>query len=82
VNDPLAWPKSSLSRRFSGMAPQLTATNCPARRCPVSWIVLAASSLPVPLSPRMKTGASESRTFSIIVRTLWTDGADPRNGLR
>ena len=61
------------------MAAQLTATKGPPRRRPVSWMVLAASSLPVPLSPEMKTGASASRTFSIIARTRRTDVASPMN---
>ena len=64
------------------MAAQLTATNGPPRRAPVSWMVFAASSFPVPLSPAMKTGASVSRIFSIMARTRRTDGASPRKAPR
>ncbi|MCK7522285.1 MAG: hypothetical protein MZV64_33710 [Ignavibacteriales bacterium] len=34
--------------------------------------------MPVPLSPAMKTGASVSRTRSIMARTRRTEGASPR----
>src|SRR5207302_1037410 len=40
------------------MAAQLTATNGPLRRGESSWTVRATSSLPVPLSPAMKSVAS------------------------
>ena len=52
VNAPFTWPNSSDSSRFSGIAPQLTATNGLSRRWLLSWIARATSSLPVPLSPR------------------------------
>jgi len=51
VNAPLRCPNSSLSRRFSGIAPQFTATNGFPRRRPPKWRRRATSSLPVPLSP-------------------------------
>ncbi|MNK91335.1 hypothetical protein D3C87_1114290 [compost metagenome] len=50
------------------MAPQLIATNGPLRRLDASWIACAASSLPVPDSPEIKTGAS-----------LWATLASERN---
>ena len=63
VKAPFTWPNSSLSSRFSGMAPQLTATKGASRRGERAWMARATSSLPVPLSPVMSTvelvGATE-----------------------
>jgi hypothetical protein len=55
VNAPALYPKSSDSRSVSGRAPQLTATNGPLRRGLKEWMVRATLSLPVPVSPRIKT---------------------------
>ena len=55
VKAPLRWPKSSLSIRFSGKAPQLIATNGCSRRRLCSCSERATSSLPVPVSPRIST---------------------------
>ena len=44
------------------MAPQLTRMNGPAARGERLWIIRAISSLPVPVSPRMRTGASDLAT--------------------
>ena len=65
VKAPRAWPKSSLSSSVSGIAAQLTATNglvarAGSRRCSAR----ATSSLPVPLSPVIRTDASVSATRS------------------
>src|SRR6516225_4099283 len=57
VNEPFSWPNSSLSMRVSGKAAQLIATNGPWRRALSSWMVRATSSLPVPLSPVIRTQA-------------------------
>ena len=58
VNAPRSWPNSSASSSVSGNAAQLTATNgfdvARLRSCSVR----ATSSLPVPLSPVISTGAS------------------------
>ena len=57
---PFSCPKSSLSISPSGKAAQLILMKgCPARGLP-AWMVLAASSLPVPLSPSSRTVASVS----------------------
>ena len=69
VKLPRLWPKSSLSMSSVGMAPQLTATNGPSRRAPLSWIMRATSSLPVPDSPQMCTGAWLRATRPIISRS-------------
>jgi hypothetical protein len=55
--------------RFSGIAPQLTATKGAAARGPSSWIIRAARSLPLPDSPEMNTGAWLRESFSISERT-------------
>ena len=57
VNAPFSWPKISLSSSVSGIAAQLTATKGPRPRGDSSWSVRATSSLPVPLSPVMRTAA-------------------------
>ena len=69
VKLPRWWPKNSLSMSSVGIAPQLIATNGPSRRGPDSWIMRATSSLPVPDSPEMCTGAWLRETFAIIART-------------
>ena len=69
VNAPFSWPNSSLSSRFSGMALQLMAMNgpflCGLRRCSAR----ATISLPVPLSPRISTGAVVGATLRMKVNT-------------
>jgi hypothetical protein len=77
VNEPFSWPKSSLSTRSAGMAPQLTTTKGPELRSLLVWMARAKSSLPVPLSPVMSTLArlgAERRTNSIAV---WNAGLRP-----
>jgi hypothetical protein len=51
VNEPRAWPKSSLSSSVSVMAAQLTGTKAYSFASLFAWIAFATSSLPVPLSP-------------------------------
>ena len=58
VKAPRTWPKSSDSSRFSGMAPQLMATNGPLARGERLWSSRAISSLPVPVSPVISTEMS------------------------
>ena len=61
VNAPRTWPNSSLSIRFSGIAPQLTTMNGPSLRG-LRWCTARAiSSLPVPVSPVMSTLMSVRR---------------------
>ena len=69
VNEPFSWPNSSLSSRFSGMAPQLMATNGPSARAPSRWMARATSSLPVPLSPRTSTAASVAASLRTAEKT-------------
>ena len=65
VNDPRVWPKSSDSSTLSVNAPQLIGTNGRAARRPLAWIARATSSLPVPLSPTISTGAFASAACAI-----------------
>jgi hypothetical protein len=64
VKAPFSWPKSSLSKSDSFKAAQFTFIKGPSRRGERRWMALAASSLPVPLSPRITTGAWEAEADS------------------
>ena len=55
VKAPRTCPKSSLSSSPSGIAVQLIGTKGLSARLPWKWIVRATTSLPVPLSPLIKT---------------------------
>ena len=55
VKAPFTCPNSSDSSRFSGIAPQFTATKGCSRRSLWSWMARATSSFPVPLSPHTST---------------------------
>ena len=63
VNAPFSWPKSSDSRRFSWSAAQFTFTKFRAARSELWWMAPAMSSLPVPVSPRMRTVVLLLATF-------------------
>ena len=65
VNAPFSKPNSSLSSSSEGSAAQLTFTNGLSWRLERRWSVRATSSLPVPLSPRIRTVMSVSATCSI-----------------
>jgi hypothetical protein len=65
VKAPFSWPNSSFSRISLGSAAQLSAKNGPRARSLFWWVARATSSLPVPLSPKMKTLAVEAATASI-----------------
>ena len=54
VNAPRSWPNSSDSSSVSGSAAHDTGTNGPFRVLS-AWIARASTSLPVPLSPRIRT---------------------------
>ncbi len=77
VKLPRLWPNSSLSIRSVGIAPQLTGTKGPSRRGPDSWISLATSSLPVPDSPKIWTGAWLRATRPIISRKVCIEAELP-----
>ena len=63
VNAPFSWPNSVLSTSSFGMAARLTATNGASAMPDSRWISRASSSLPVPLSPRIRTVAESFATF-------------------
>ena len=69
VKAPLRWPKNSDSIRFSGIAPQFTATKGFAARELWAWISRAASSLPAPDSPLIAIGAIERARRAIWARS-------------
>ena len=68
VNAPFSWPNNSLSSSVGDSAAQCTVTIGRLERGLSWWIALAKSSLPVPLSPWIKTVARDGatcRTMSI-----------------
>ena len=67
VKAPRSWPNSSVSSSSLGMAAQLISTNGWSWRALIRWIRLAKYSLPVPLSPSIRTlVVSPSATCSAI----------------
>ena len=64
VNEPFLCPKSSLSTKDSGIAPQLIGTKGAPARLPEKWMARATTSLPVPLSPEMIEILDEMRVIS------------------
>ncbi len=76
VKAPFSWPNSSLSSRFSGMAAQLIATKGLFARGPRSCSARASASLPVPLSPRMSTGAATAASRSIVRQIFSIPGSE------
>ena len=67
VKAPFTWPKSSLSIRSRGMAAQLIGTNAPFFCLLSLWMASAQTSLPVPLSPVMKTVAELGAARSMVL---------------
>src|SRR6266404_4187930 len=68
VKAPRSCPNNSLSRRPAGIAAQFTLTRLRLRRGLSSWIARAITSLPVPVSPAIKTVAFVGATASTSVR--------------
>ncbi len=66
VKAPFSWPNSSLSSRFSDRLPQNTGIKSLSRREEWKCSARATNSLPVPLSPSIKTDAVESATSRTI----------------
>ena len=77
VKAPFSWPNSSLSRRPVGMAAQLSLTKVRSRRGLRSCRARATSSLPVPVSPRMRTVESVGATVSTCLRTRRSAALSP-----
>ena len=78
VKAPFTWPKSSLSKRVSVMAPISTGSiffpHLVDKRC----ISLANTSLPVPFSPVMRIFASVAATFSTMLLKLFITSLSPQ----
>ena len=77
VKLPLRWPKNSLSISSGEIAPQFTGTKGPFARAPSPWMRRAITSLPVPDSPWMKTGAWLRASFSACARNCRKAGELP-----
>ncbi len=80
VNAPRVWPKSSDSKRLSGTAPQSKITKGPRARGERSWRARATSSLPVPVSPRTSTVASEGATRESSAKSARIGALEPMRG--
>src|SRR5690606_11276539 len=73
---------SSLSSRLSVRAPQLTRTYGPVDLGLRSWTARAISSLPVPVSPTIRTQARDGATWRIVRKTWrieWLSPMTPGN---
>ncbi len=72
VNAPRSWPNNSLARSSSESAAQLRQTKGPLRRGLEKWTARATSSLPTPLSPRIKSVAllAAARAISSVIRLI------------
>ena len=66
VNAPLRSPNISLSNRVEEIPPMFTLMNGPSLRWLLRWMASAMSSLPVPLSPVIRTDASVALTLPAI----------------
>ena len=77
VKAPFSWPKSSDAIRADGIAAQFTRMNAREARLDRLWIALAISSLPVPVSPDMRTVESVCATFPTCVKTRRRGSDDP-----
>ena len=69
VKAPFSWPKSSLSRRSRGMAPQLTGTKGLSALGLAACRARTSNSLPVPDSPVTSTVLSVGATLPRILNT-------------
>ena len=74
---PLAWPKSASSSRVSGNSAQFTGTKGPFARRLRSWSARATSSLPVPLSPVIRTVLSVAAALRTVATTRWMAALTP-----
>ena len=71
MNDPFSCPNSSLSSRVSGSAAQLTTTIGPLRQAEDAWwTARAICSLPVPVSPSIRTVVVVSATWPMELEDL------------
>ena len=77
VKAPFSYPKRVLSTRVFGNAVQSTTTKFLLALGEFSWMALAKSSLPVPVSPMMSTEASELAAWARMSKQLRMRGEEP-----
>ncbi len=77
VNEPSSYPKSSLSRRLSGMAAQFMAMKGYMLRFDSLCMACAKSSFPVPLSPVISTAELFLAIFLAMVQALLIESLSP-----
>jgi hypothetical protein len=77
VNAPRSWPNSSLSTSCSGRAAAFTAIIGFPARGPRRCRSRATSSLPVPLSPRIRTGLGMAASVAMLSRSARIAGLSP-----
>lgn len=82
VKDPRTWPKSSLSRSSLEREGQLTVTKGLSARWLRSWMALAMTLFPVPLSPRMRrlAGVAAARKRTSRVQLISGSSVSKRSG--
>ena len=79
VKAPGSCPKSSLATTPSAKTPQFSATKGLEARPLWSWMARATSSLPVPVSPRIRTGTSVAATRATRARSARMGSLSPRS---
>ena len=77
VKAPRTWPNISDSNSDGVIAPMLILTAGRAARGLLRWMASATSSLPVPLSPRISTGALVAATWPMVASTRSSLGCSP-----
>ncbi len=77
VNAPFSWPNNSEAISEGARAVQFTLTKARSERGECLWMARATSSLPVPVSPVMRTVESVGATFSIRDNTAFKAGEVP-----
>ncbi len=82
VKAPFSYPKSSDSRRVSGSAPQFTARKGSPALGPSECTALASTSLPVPVSPCIRTVEGDAATAGIRLNSCAFQGFGSRGPLR
>ncbi len=74
---PFSWPNSSDAIKSRGIAEQFTLTNAREERCDRLWTARAISSLPVPVSPVIRTVESVGATLDTPESTARSAGEIP-----
>src|SRR2546426_9252306 len=77
VKAPFSWPNSSDAINAGGIAAQFTRTNARPERRDSLWMARATSSLPVPVSPLMRTVESVGATLVTCDNTRLSASEEP-----